>query len=142
RAAIETAVAAANQRLVAERHRDVEAAADVDAEELRRRHADDGERHTIERQRPANRVRRTAEVPLPEAVADDDDGTVRTAAPTIVVVGERAAEDRRHAQRVEVRAARPDAFDELRLAAGREVEPGRRPRQRAVDETRACAKLF
>ena len=47
-AAIERALGAADDRLGAERHGDVERAADFDAVEIRRRDADDGERVAVE----------------------------------------------------------------------------------------------
>ena len=76
---------AANQRHGADRHGDVERPADVDAKELRRRHADDREGHALDGQRTADGVRRAAEAPLPEGVADDRDRTVRPAARPIVL---------------------------------------------------------
>ena len=82
-----------------------------------------------------------AEAPLPEAVTDDGDRTVRAAAALVVGFRERAAEHRRHAERVEHPAARPDAVDELRLAALREVEALRAPRERVVEERRGAGGL-
>src|SRR5438132_13893690 len=48
RSAIEVRLLAAQERLAAERHRDVERASDFSAEQLRRRDADDCERHAID----------------------------------------------------------------------------------------------
>ena len=84
----------------------------------------------------ADRVGRAAELPLPEAVADDRDRAIRSAAARVVGWRERAAEHRRHAERVEHAAARPEAVHELRLAAGREVEPLVAPRERPSNRSR------
>ena len=85
RAAIERALLAANERLGAERDGDVERAPDVDAEEPGRRDADDRERHAFDHERPADDVRRAAEAPLPEGVADHRDRTIGSAAAPVIV---------------------------------------------------------
>ena len=87
----ECGVAAANQRLGAERHRDVEGAADLQPEEFAGRDADDREGHAIEAEGPAERRGCAAELTLRVAVADHRDRPVRTAAGTIVGGGKRAA---------------------------------------------------
>ena len=98
-----------NERLSAERQRDVEGAADLAAEEFGRRDAHDGEGDLFERQRPADGVGSAAETPLPERVADDRHRAVIPAATPIVVRRQRSTEDRRDAQRLEVRAVAAQA---------------------------------
>ncbi len=113
------------------------------AEERRRRHADDRERDTVERERPADDAGFTAETPLPERVADDGHGAVRSAAALIVGGAEGAAEHRRHAEHVEESAARPDALGELGGAAARQVEAGVGPGDGAIGPLALpVAKLF
>ena len=92
------------------------------AEERRRRDADDGERHAIERERPSDDAGFAAEAALPERVADDGDGAIRPAAALVVGGAEGAAEHRRHAEHVEESATRPHALDELGGAAARQIE--------------------
>jgi hypothetical protein len=142
RAAIERALAAANQRFGAERNGDVELPADFGTEELRRRDADDGVSHALDGQRLADRIGRAREAPLPEPVADHRDRSVGAAAPPVVVRSKRSAEDRRHAEDVEIRAARPDPVHHFRLAALRQVEPRRRPGQRSSERLLPVAKRF
>ena len=127
------------ERLGAERNRDVERAADVDAEEARRRDADDRERHALDRQRSADDVGRAAEPALPEGVADDRHRAIRAAAAPVVVGRPRPSEDRLNAEHVEIASARPDAVDELGRSALREVEPRARPGEGAVEELRPVA---
>ena len=89
----------------------------------RRRDADDGERNAVERQRLPDDAGFAAKAPLPECIADDRDGTVRSAVAPIIGGAERAAENCRNAEDVEEAATRPDAFDELRGPATRQIEP-------------------
>ena len=110
--------------------RDVEGAADVGPKKSGPVTPDrEPDPFEIER---ADRVGRAAELPLPEAVADDRDRAIRSAAARVIGRRERAAKHRRHAERVEHAAARPEAFHEQRLAAGREVEPLVAPREQPV----------
>ncbi len=97
----------------------------IEAGELRRGDADDREGRAIERHRLADDVRRAAEAPLPETIADDHDRAVLAASAHVVRLGEGAAENRRHAQHLEETAARHDAVGVVRLAAARQVEAGR-----------------
>ena len=68
-------------------------------------------------------------------------GPVRTAAGPIVLVGERPAEDRRHAEHVEHRSAGPQAVDELALAARGQIEARARHRERATESRRAAGAI-
>ena len=135
RAAIERALLAADERLRAERDRDVERPADVDAKESRRRDADDRVGDALDRQRLADDVRRARVARLPVAVADDRDRPVGSAAAAVVRVGERAAENRRHAEHVEEAAARPHAVDVLGLA---DCDRLNRPDDHAKAPSKSC----
>src|SRR5207237_8622485 len=110
---VEPRFAAVDERLVAERKHDVEGAADLRTEAISRRDANHGDRHAFDVQRAADRVGGAAKAPLPEAVADHGDRAVWTAAALVVGVREGATEHRRHTERLEHRAARPDAVDEF-----------------------------
>ena len=129
--------AAAQQQLGADRDGHVERAADVDAEELRRRDANDRERHAFHGQRAADRVGGAVEAALPEAVADDRDRPVRPATAAVVSFGDRSAEDGGHAQQVEHPSADPQAVDDLGLSTARQIEARARPCERAVE---ACSR--
>jgi hypothetical protein len=122
---VQAGIPRVDDRLVSERHDDIEGVPDVGSEEASRRDADNRERHALERQRAADGVRRAAEAPLPEAVADDRDRSIRAAAPHVVRRGERAADPRRDAEDLEERAARPHTVHELRFSAGGEIEASR-----------------
>src|SRR5207302_1120471 len=103
-------------------------------EEIRRHGADDGERDPIERHPPADDVEGGAKPALPERVADDGDRAVRTAAGLIVGAGERPADERRDAERVEHARRSPDAVDEFGDAAVGDVEARAvGPREGAVE---------
>ena len=69
-----------DQRFDAERQRDVERAADFDAEELGRRHANDGDGDAVHGHPRTDDAGGAAEPPLPQAIADDGDRSVRSAA--------------------------------------------------------------
>src|SRR5207249_820999 len=100
---------AADERLGTHRQHDVGPAADAGSEEIGPHDANDGERDPLERDPPADHVRGASKTALPEGVADHDDGAVLAAAALIVSVGERPAEERRDAERVEDPRRRPDA---------------------------------
>ena len=87
---VEVRARTARERLGAQRHRDVEVATDLDAEEARRRDADDLEGMAVECDGAAERGRAAAILALPEPVADDG-GRRRAAAP---IVGTTSARDR------------------------------------------------
>ena len=106
----------------AERHGDVERAADGRAEEAGRRDPDDRERHAVQRQRAAEHVGRPAEAPHPERVADHHGRPLRSAVAAIVGRGEGAAQDRRHSHDLEEAAAREEALGEVGFTSAREVE--------------------
>ena len=111
-----------DQRLDAERHHDVDGAADFDAKELGRHYAHDRDRHAVDRHPRADHARGAVESPLPQAIADDGDRAVRSAARPIVGFRERAAEQRRHAERREIAPAREDPVGWLPFSPFREVE--------------------
>jgi hypothetical protein len=125
---------APNQRLDLERDGDIEGTADFDAEEGRRSHTDDRERHAVDDERGADGVVAAAEAPLPQTVADDGGRSVRAAAGTIVGGREQAAAPRWNAEGREIAAAREQSFGRLTLARLCQVEPRRHPSQGAVEE--------
>ena len=134
RPAIERALLASNQRLGPQRNRDVERSSDVEPEEPGRGDGHDRERHPLDGDRPADHVGSAAEPALPEAVTDDGDRTIGSAAPSVVGAGPGPAEDRRNAQHIEEVSRRPDSVDELGLSALCEVESRGRTSERAVVE--------
>jgi len=88
-----------NQWFCFERQRHVERASNVDAEELRRGHANNRDGGAVHDERCADRARGPGETTLPEPLADDRDRPLRTPTRSIVGGRERAAENRRHAER-------------------------------------------
>ena len=131
------------ERLGPERHRDVERPADDRPEELGPCDAHDGIRHAVQRQRAADGVHGTAEMPLPEPVADHCNGTSAPASATIVVCSECAPENRRNTEHLEETAADPQAVNRLRWPSSRKVEAIVGPRHGAVEQRRlAGANLF
>jgi hypothetical protein len=121
-----------NERLGANRDCHIERSPDFRAEELGRCDSDNRVAHPLHHQRVADDIGASAEAPLPEAVADDGNRTVRPAAASIVVWRECAPQNCRGAEDLEEPTARPHAVDQFRLNACGEVESGRRPRCRAV----------
>ena len=91
-----------------------------------------GTRSSVSRR--ADRVGGSAESTLPERVADDGDRPVGAAAAAVVGLGERPADERRDAERVEHAGRRPDAVDEFGDAAIRQIEALRVPREDAVEQ--------
>ena len=142
RAPIERALLATDEGLGAERDGDVERAPDVEAEESRRRDADNRERDALDHERSADDVSRSPEAALPERVADHRDGTIGSAPSAVVVFAPGATEDRGDAEHIEVASGRPDAVDELRRSALREVEPRARPGEGAIEELGTIADGF
>jgi hypothetical protein len=128
----ERARVALHARRGAERHRDVERAADVGAEEPARRDAHHGDGHAVERERAPDDVRGTAEAPLPERMADHRDGPVRPAAGPVVGRCKGAPEGGGDAQHLEHPPARPEPFDGISGAAPGEVEARQRVGEGAV----------
>ena len=118
-------------RRSAERQGDVEAAGNVEAEELGRRHADHFGGMIENRQRRADRRRARAELAPPEAVADHH----RWRAATATVVGSRKQSSARgpHPQHREQFAAHPQQADRAHLGAAahqdRRSAPGETPRK-------------
>ena len=92
--------------------------------------------------RPTDSVCGAAEALLPEVVTDDRYRTVRSAAAPIVVLRERAAEQRSDAENIEVTAAGPYAVHELGLTSLREVEAGWRGGHRSFPERLPLTDLF
>ena len=121
-APIERAFLAANDRLGAERRRDVEGAADLQAEEIAVRDADDRERVAVEVNRFSDHVRAAAILALPEAVTEDRHRSIRSAAAPVIVGREETPDVRRYAERVEEPPADEEALRVARLAAGVQVE--------------------
>jgi hypothetical protein len=97
-------------------------AADLDAKEAPRHDSDDRARHAVERDGASDRVVITTESAQPEAMTDDRDGSVRSAAGLIVGCGEGAPENWRHAQRVKEVTTCVDATDRLGFAIDRQRE--------------------
>src|SRR6202011_3581401 len=104
----------------ANRKDEIERASDLDAEELRRRNAYDGDRPSIERDRSADDADRPSEPLLPQPIADDGRSPARTTASHIVSLREESSDDRRHTQRLEEVAARKEPIHLQRLAGHRE----------------------
>ena len=142
RPAIEVRLFPAEQRLAAERHGDVERPSDFRAEEFRRRDADDRERHAVDRDLLPDDVDRAAVFALPVRVADDGNRAVGTAAAPVVGVGERPAENRRHAEGLEVPSAGPHAVDVIGFTARRQIEPVAGPRRGAREEIGSLPNLI
>ena len=80
-----------------------------------------------------DRVSFPAKSALPEAVADDRHGAVGTTAGTVIGSRERPAEQRRNAERLEIRSADPHTRGHLRLTSRRQIEFRGRPRQRPIE---------
>ena len=113
-----------------DRQRDVHLPARIEPPELRRRHSDDRVRAIAERDRPADRVGRSAKPPLPVPVADHGDRWVEL----LIGGGHQPAEGRSEAQQFEViaRGRLPEylldhAIDVNAQMIGRK---GRHPRKR------------
>ena len=122
-----------NRWLRGEREHHVRRPADVDAEESRRSHTDDGERDALHGQLASHDIFGAAEVLTPEAMTDDDDGTIRCSA-AIVCRHEQTTAHRTHAEFVEEPPAYVCAVDGHGSAALREVEALARPRKGAVEQ--------
>src|SRR4029079_7189456 len=124
-ALVDGAQGAARDRFGTDRRRDVERAADVDAEEAALRDAHDVERMTVEQDRPADDRGVAMKLRLPEGVAEHD--ARRGAALSIVSGSDQSACRGTNAKRVEEVAADPEAASDARLAARRQVEVPRPP---------------
>ena len=98
------------------------ALSDIEAPELRRRHADDRDRRAVDDERCTDDAVSPSEAPLPESVADDRDRAVCPASGPIVRWRERAASNRRNAERREVARRWRRS---LPRAAARRAPPGR-----------------
>ena len=139
---LEKRLAAADQRFSAERYGDIERTPDLGAEEPGRCHADDRKRRAFDRHGHAENLRRSCEPALPQAVADYGGRAAGGASADIVLRRERAADDRRHAQRLEKIAADENALDRQRFTARGQVEAGCRPRERTAESLRAFLDLL
>src|SRR5207249_10621138 len=117
---VERAARAARERFGAERHGNVEGAADFHPEKRRRRDADNRIGVTVERHGAPDCRRGSAVFALPEPVTDD--GRRRLTTAPVIVCGERASNERRHLERREKVAARPQAERVARFPAGGEVD--------------------
>ena len=113
------------QRLHRERHRDIHRAARFEPEELTRRDADHRERLPHQVERATDNPGVTAEVALPEVVADH--GDERPARPAVVGGLQQPAEDRRHAKHIEAVARHELPHREFRACGRRQPEAGPRP---------------
>ena len=129
-------------RFVDQRVTDIERAPDLGAEEAGRCHADDRKRRAFDRHGHAENLRRSCEPALPQAVADYGGRAAGGASADIVLRRERAADDRRHAQRLEKIAADENALDRQRFTARGQVEAGCRPRERTAESLRAFLDLL
>ena len=123
----------------AERQRDVERLADLEARERRRRHADDGDRPIEHGERTSDRVVAAAERRLPEPVADHG----RRAASTAIVAGSEQPSTRGNdAERAEEVAADPQAARPSRFRAAPDDELGVAPREHRRERALVRANQF
>ena len=133
-----------HERLRPDWNRDIERRPDLWPEEVRRRDPDHGEGDALDQEPRSNRVHGAMEVALPEAMADDGDGPVRTAAAAIVGRHECTAEDRPYAKHVEEARTHPQTSREVCLAARREIKTRvlTRPGKDAFENGLVRLKLF
>ena len=122
-----------NERLGGERQHDVRHPADVGTEESRRHHADDGERNALHRELAPDDVVGAGETLLPETMADDGDRPICLSA-AVISRREHPSADTGDAEHLEEPAADVRAVYRFGLTAGRQVEPLRRPGERAVEQ--------
>ena len=113
------------QRLHRQRHRDVHRAARFEPEELARRDADHCERLPHQVERATDNPGVTAEVTLPEVVADH--GDQRPARPAVVCGLQQPAKDRRQAKHIEAVARHELPHREFRTGGRRQPEARPRP---------------
>ncbi|HZY08558.1 MAG TPA: hypothetical protein VFE69_12465, partial [Ilumatobacteraceae bacterium] len=133
-----------HERLRADWNRDIEPRPDPWPEEVRRRDPDHGEGDALDHERRSNHVHGAMEVALPEAMADDGDGPVRTASAAIVGRDEGTTEDRPNTKHVEEARTHPQTIREVCLAAGREIKTRvlTRPGKDAFENGLVRLKLF
>ena len=113
--------------------------ADVDPEEPRRHHADDGERHALHAELTSDDIVGAAEMLTPEAMADDGDGAIRRG-PAVIGGREHPAAQGSYTEHVEEVAADVGAVHERGASAFRQVEALGGPRECAVEQLGiACA---
>ena len=137
---VERAARAARERFGAERHGDVEGAADFHPEKRRRRDADSRVGVTVERHGAPDCRRGSAIFVLPEPVTDHRRRRLTTA--PVIVCCEHASNERRHFERREKVAARPQAERVARFPAGGEVERRRAIGKRVRKHLLVVANLF
>jgi hypothetical protein len=106
-----------NLRLCLDREDQVEGAPDLDAEEIRRRHTDDGDRDALERDRRADHADSAAESLLPQRVADHGRRSICTASRHIVGWHEQSPNQRRDAEGAKEIAANEEAVHRMHLTA-------------------------
>ena len=129
-----------DDRLGANRNRDVEPATDLDTEKSGRRNADDRERIAVERDLATDDARVAVVFVLPECVADDCG--LRAASAAIVFGGEQTANQRLRLEHFEKIAADEHAVRVARFAAAGEVKVVFRPREDAGEAFLMVADLF
>jgi hypothetical protein len=139
---VEHALLAPNERLGSKGNRDIEGAPDFDSEKLGRRDADDRVRDALNRQRLPDDVGGAEIFRLPIAIADDGYRAVGSGAAAVVRLVKRPSENCRHPQHFKDSTARPEPVDVLCLRVAREIEPGRRVRERALKQILSLAYLF
>ena len=125
---------AANVRLDGKRQHDVERLADLDAEEPGRHHADDRAGDSVDRHRLPNHVGGTGESPLPDPIAmtvTRPSGPPPFTSSTVVKVRPSSADT---PSVPEEAAAGEKGIRRLRLAALRQIDTGRGPREPAVEQ--------
>ncbi len=125
-----------HERLGAQRNRDVERLADLEAQKVCFGHSDDGERRTLERQRLADGVVTAVESCLPQPIADYRDWSIAAATTDIVFGHEQTADARPHTKRLEKAAADEEHARRIAFAAFRQVERRLRPQQHPVKKRR------
>ena len=136
----ETGLQAAAEGLGAQRNRHVEPAADVDAEERLRSHADDLVGKTVKLQRAADGRGTRGVLAMPERIAQHHG---RRCTPADVVGGREYAPGLRfHAERIEELAVDPHALDRSRFSALREIERGAAPGGHAGKDLLLAADAF
>src|SRR6185503_12219263 len=100
-------------------------------EEFRRHHADDGEWNALHGELALDDVVGAGETLLPETMADDGDRPICAA---VISRREHPSADAGDAEHLEEPAADVRAVYRFGLTTGRQVEPLRRPGERALEQ--------